>query len=247
MPGGRAGRVLYRRGLLERPHARAVLRVFAVASLCLTTACSSQSVVPDRAPTPEYAPGMRTVLGLPGVEVDADGDAWAPNPLHPVLSLSASDVDDGESHEREHEHNEDPSAPRASSWSSEAASTVAGSPVAAGAWILFQVYKETYSRFDGNRCGFYPSCSRFGLDAVRARGARGVVLTSARLMRNHGPRERAFYRVSSRGSLRDPIENYTFFLGPPRLDAFHEHDDPAHAWFVHVRAARLLSRAQERP
>lgn len=124
-------------------------------------------------------------------------------------------------------------------------STVSQSPVAAGAWVLFRTYKETYSRFDGNRCGFTPSCSRFGLEAVSARGARGVMLTSARLMRNHGPREREFYRMTPRGYLRDPLENYTFFIGAPKLDAFHEHDDPAHAWFLHVRATRRLSRTEQ--
>ena len=114
----------------------------------------------------------------------------------------------------------------------------AQSPVGAGAWLLFRFYKETFSRMDGNVCGFVPSCSRFGLEATQRHGLRGVAMTFGRLMRNHAHDD--FYRPHPRGYLRDPVRNYTFFGDPPALDAFHLYDDPVHAWSVHVRGAQGL-------
>lgn len=51
---------------------------------------------------------------------------------------------------------------------------------------LIWIYRYTLSYFLGGRCRFYPSCSRYGLDAVHAHGAlKGAALTVRRIGRCH--------------------------------------------------------------
>jgi putative component of membrane protein insertase Oxa1/YidC/SpoIIIJ protein YidD len=73
-----------------------------------------------------------------------------------------------------------------------------------GAIALFQ---ERISPIDGPRCGFSPSCSAFGRQAVREQGpVRGVAMTADRLMRDTvfaapGPGD----SVLPNGLLFDPV------------------------------------------
>jgi putative component of membrane protein insertase Oxa1/YidC/SpoIIIJ protein YidD len=75
-----------------------------------------------------------------------------------------------------------------------------------GAVSAFQRY---ISPTDGDRCGFTPSCSAFGRDAVARQGAfLGVLMTADRLMRctifkRPGPD----YLLLPDGRLFDPVEN----------------------------------------
>lgn len=49
---------------------------------------------------------------------------------------------------------------------------------------LIRLYQLTISPLLGPRCKYYPSCSQYGLEAVRRHGAlRGVVLAVWRLLR----------------------------------------------------------------
>lgn len=49
---------------------------------------------------------------------------------------------------------------------------------------LIEGYRRLVSPLLGPRCRFYPSCSAYGLDAVRTHGAaKGTVLTVARICR----------------------------------------------------------------
>jgi uncharacterized protein len=49
---------------------------------------------------------------------------------------------------------------------------------------LFLVYKSYISSQDGQRCGFHPTCSEYGLEAVKKMGIlRGMVSTFDRLTR----------------------------------------------------------------
>jgi putative component of membrane protein insertase Oxa1/YidC/SpoIIIJ protein YidD len=75
-----------------------------------------------------------------------------------------------------------------------------------GAVSGFQRY---ISPTDGDRCGFTPTCSAFGRDAVERRGPfLGVLVTADRLMRctlfkRPGPD----YLLLPDGKLFDPVEN----------------------------------------
>jgi putative membrane protein insertion efficiency factor len=75
-----------------------------------------------------------------------------------------------------------------------------------GSLRFFQRY---ISPVDGDRCGFFPSCSAFARQALARRGvAVGVMLTADRLMRctvfkRPGPD----YMLLPSGKLFDPIDN----------------------------------------
>lgn len=70
-------------------------------------------------------------------------------------------------------------------------------------------YREFVSPTQGQRCGFFPSCSSFGLQAVSARGPfLGVMMTTDRLMRCNlltGPGPD--YYLLPNGNLYDPISS----------------------------------------
>ncbi|MEQ8829015.1 MAG: membrane protein insertion efficiency factor YidD [Alphaproteobacteria bacterium] len=57
------------------------------------------------------------------------------------------------------------------------------------AWLLIgliQLYRVTLSYFLGRRCRFLPTCSEYGLEAVRRHGARrGGALAVRRILRCH--------------------------------------------------------------
>jgi putative membrane protein insertion efficiency factor len=75
-----------------------------------------------------------------------------------------------------------------------------------GAISGFQRY---VSPTDGDRCGFTPTCSAFGRDAVERRGPfSGVLVTADRLMRcTHFKRPGPDYLLLPDGQLFDPVEN----------------------------------------
>ena len=51
---------------------------------------------------------------------------------------------------------------------------------------LIHLYRHSLAFLLGGQCRFYPSCSRYGLDAIRVHGAgRGGWLTLKRLSRCH--------------------------------------------------------------
>lgn len=59
-----------------------------------------------------------------------------------------------------------------------------GSPAQQMLTGAVRFFQEWISPIDGPRCGFYPSCSAYALEAVSARGAvEGVLMTADRLMR----------------------------------------------------------------
>lgn len=71
-----------------------------------------------------------------------------------------------------------------------------------------QIYRRFVSPIQGGRCGFYPSCSTFGMHAVQHYGAlQGGLMTADRLTRCNlfkqpGP---DYYRRPD-GRLYDPVE-----------------------------------------
>ena len=61
---------------------------------------------------------------------------------------------------------------------------VAGAPARVALIGLIRLYRLTLSAWLGGQCKFYPSCSRYGEEAIRAHGAvRGVVLAGWRVVR----------------------------------------------------------------
>jgi putative component of membrane protein insertase Oxa1/YidC/SpoIIIJ protein YidD len=69
------------------------------------------------------------------------------------------------------------------------------------------MFQKWISPIEGPRCGFTPSCSTFGHQAIREQGpVRGVTMTADRLMRDTiltvpGPG----YTVLPNGSIYDPV------------------------------------------
>lgn len=71
---------------------------------------------------------------------------------------------------------------------------------------LFLVYKSFFSSQDNQRCSFHPSCSEFGLEAVKKFGViRGILCTCDRLTRCNGFSPRQYDIDLERRRLSDPV------------------------------------------
>lgn len=75
-------------------------------------------------------------------------------------------------------------------------------------WLL-RFHQTVISPVDGDRCGMYPTCSQYGILAIRKHGPlTGTIMTIDRLM--HEQDEYLFsdtIRVGSRMRVLDPVEN----------------------------------------
>ncbi len=80
---------------------------------------------------------------------------------------------------------------------------------------LVRVYQIYVSPVYGNRCPMSPSCSHYGIDAIRKHGpVVGIVMTSGRLMHEADERKIAPIRKSGERYLFfDPVENNDFWFG----------------------------------
>jgi len=71
---------------------------------------------------------------------------------------------------------------------------------------LFLVYKSFFSSQDNQRCSFHPSCSEFGLEAVKKLGVvRGIICTCDRLTRCNGFSPEQYEIDIERRALKDPV------------------------------------------
>lgn len=60
----------------------------------------------------------------------------------------------------------------------------AGTPLRAVLTLAIRAYQVTLSGVMGGQCRFYPTCSSYGLEAIRTHGAvKGSVLTVWRILR----------------------------------------------------------------
>jgi hypothetical protein len=150
-------------------------------------------------------------------------EPWSPGFFYPTLAQPAAQLE-GE---------------RTTIIPSGSAHSTADGPVHAAAWLWYRGYKNTLSKVDGNSCRFYPSCSTFGLQAVRSHGLYGVAMTFGRLHKNH--QDARHYPMIRPPFLDDPVANYGFWLRAPRLDGFADYDNPAHGWYQHLRAVEHLA------
>jgi len=72
---------------------------------------------------------------------------------------------------------------------------------------LFLFYKSFLSSQDQNRCNFSPSCSEFGLEAVKEFGVvRGAVCTLDRLTRCNGFSRKQYDVDLKKQVLLDPVQ-----------------------------------------
>ncbi len=71
---------------------------------------------------------------------------------------------------------------------------------------LFLVYKSFFSSQDNQRCSFHPSCSEYGLEAVKKLGVvRGIICTCDRLTRCNGFSPRQYEIDLEKRVLKDPV------------------------------------------
>jgi putative membrane protein insertion efficiency factor len=71
---------------------------------------------------------------------------------------------------------------------------------------LFLVYKSFFSSQDNQRCSFHPSCSEFGLEAVKKLGViKGVICTCDRLTRCNGFSPEQYEVDFKMRRLKDPV------------------------------------------
>jgi len=70
-----------------------------------------------------------------------------------------------------------------------------------------RLFQKWISPVDGPRCRFSPTCSQFGYEAVRDRGATlGVIMTADRLMRcSYWSETGPVYARLPNGALHDPV------------------------------------------
>ena len=71
---------------------------------------------------------------------------------------------------------------------------------------LFLLYKKFLSSQDGQSCGFTPSCSEYGLIAVKQQGLTGFFNTFDRLSRCNGLNVNHYERDPKTGLLIDPVK-----------------------------------------
>ncbi|MBC7776999.1 MAG: membrane protein insertion efficiency factor YidD [Phycisphaerae bacterium] len=71
---------------------------------------------------------------------------------------------------------------------------------------LFLFYKSFFSSQDNQRCSFHPSCSEYGLEAVKKLGVvRGIMCTCDRLTRCNGFSPEQYEIDMEHRRLKDPV------------------------------------------
>lgn len=75
---------------------------------------------------------------------------------------------------------------------------------------LIRLYQKLVSSQDGPTCTFSPSCSRFGMAAIKEYGImRGVLLTADRLLRCNGSQSQHYHKDPNTEKYVDPISDYS--------------------------------------
>lgn len=69
--------------------------------------------------------------------------------------------------------------------------------------LPIRLHREVITHQDGAVCSFQPSCSRYGLAAIRRYGLKGLLMSSDRLLRCHSGSHN-YYPVFE-GSAYDPV------------------------------------------
>ena len=78
------------------------------------------------------------------------------------------------------------------------------------ATALIRLYQKFISSQDGPTCSFSPSCSQFGMGAIKEYGIlRGVLLTADRLLRCNGSQAQHYHKDPNSEKYVDPISDYS--------------------------------------
>lgn len=83
--------------------------------------------------------------------------------------------------------------------------------------LAFDFYRTVVTPINGPTCSHRPTCSLYGLQAVRRHGVVGMWLTIDRLWRGHASsvwRELPHVTTAGRVTLIDPLEESTFWFSP---------------------------------
>jgi len=81
-----------------------------------------------------------------------------------------------------------------------------GAPARALLVVAVRLYRSTLSGVLGGQCRFYPSCSHYAEDAIRAHGAiRGVALATWRVLRCNPFGKGGIDAVPERTALHDAV------------------------------------------
>lgn len=73
-------------------------------------------------------------------------------------------------------------------------------------WLLIlpiRFHQEVITHQDGDVCTFQPSCSHYGLEAIRRHGLKGLLMASDRLLRCHSGNHK--YYPAFRRAAYDPV------------------------------------------
>jgi hypothetical protein len=77
---------------------------------------------------------------------------------------------------------------------------------------LIRVYQWCISSQDMKVCNFTPSCSRFGMAAIKKYGVfQGILMTSDRLQRCNGVGRKYYHIHPITGLCDDPVEHYSLW------------------------------------
>lgn len=78
---------------------------------------------------------------------------------------------------------------------------------------LIGFFSNTISRVDGDRCPMYPTCSAYGMEAIRTHGAViGIVMIADRLIHEANEMDTApLVEVQGRNRYYDPLSNNDFW------------------------------------
>lgn len=193
-------------------------RALAAATLCMALqACAAHHPHHPREEDSLTSPGVRSSAKLAPIT-----DDFSPWQVDPRATPLPRDPSFGDRETSPHTH---------------AASTPHGEALK----IAHTAWRRSWGRFDMSRCELHPSCSRFGVEATSSLGLRGLLLTGARLMRNHN--NGAIWR-DEYGNKLDPLDAYTFPLETPGT---HEIQHSARSypwrWYWHVQALEREQRS----
>lgn len=90
--------------------------------------------------------------------------------------------------------------------------------------LAFGFYRSCISSQDGSKCGYTPSCSRFGQESMRRFGFQGLFMTSDRLQRCHGCSGGFYVHHPGTGLGLDPVSDNVLW-GRPQGTSDHRHGD----------------------
>ncbi len=85
-------------------------------------------------------------------------------------------------------------------------------PIKFGMVLFIKTYQFFFSQLDGSHCQFRPSCSHFGVLAVKKYGLKGILMTADRLLRCNPFTYKTYPLTPDRKHHYDPVEKHDLKL-----------------------------------